>query len=154
MTHLPPYWNDRYDFFRRHYPSTQDPPWPWPGTTTGYWIDAGSDVTMEITDTANLSATVEFNDIIDPSWPLEWAVVEGPGTVSFSSDTSYQTDAVFSTPGTYLLRFSAYDYQELASVGRFTSVTDQIEVVVNNNNIPPNVTFCQLTQLPSMAHLM
>ncbi|MFT6706851.1 MAG: cephalosporin-C deacetylase-like acetyl esterase [Flavobacteriales bacterium] len=134
-----PYWNDRYEFFKRHYPSTQNPPWPWTSSDQGFFINAGSDTITDIADSLNLSATVEYNTTVDPNWPREWKMISGPGTVTFSNENDYQSTATFSMPGTYLLQFSAYDYTELESNKRFTSVADQLLVEVNDNNLPPEV---------------
>ncbi len=135
-----PYWNDRYAFFRNHYPSTADPPWPWPDTTTGYHVDAGPDMVVDLSGQADLTATVEYDDIPDPAWPLEWVMISGPGSITFSPADAYQTTATFSAAGTYVVRFTAYDYQDLASDNRFTSVTDQVVITVTDNNSPPDVT--------------
>lgn len=38
---------------------------------------------------------------------MKWSKVDGPGSVSFSSETSLETEAIFSKPGLYRLRLSA-----------------------------------------------
>ncbi|MFK7807264.1 MAG: HYR domain-containing protein [Saprospiraceae bacterium] len=135
-----PYWNDRFEFFRRHYPAAANPPWPWIDGDTGYFINAGEDANIDITESANLTATVEYNETVNPNWPGEWKYISGPGTVVFSDAAAYANTATFSEAGTYVLQFTAYDYSDLVSNNRFTTVTDQVIIEVNDNNLPPEVT--------------
>jgi RHS repeat-associated protein len=60
-----------------------------------------------------------------------WSKVSGPGNVSFSNTSSASTNAIFSSPGSYLLRLTATDSQ--------LSGSDEVAVTVNSINQPPAV---------------
>jgi autotransporter-associated beta strand protein len=61
---------------------------------------------------------------------LTWSQAGGPGTVSFGSPASAESTAVFSEPGTYVLRFAASD-------GTNTATTDV--TVVSGAESGPNI---------------
>ena len=67
-----------------------------------------------------------YDDGLPQALTATWSQVTGPGTVLFSPAVSGdgQTSAVFSLPGTYLLKVSAFD-------GQFTAA-DQISVTVGS----------------------
>jgi hypothetical protein len=78
-------------------------------------VDAGSDVTVSLSTTANLNGTVT-----DDGWPTSsvtttWTKVKGPGTVTFGNSTHVDTTARFSASGTYVLRLTASDNNLTAS---------------------------------------
>ena len=102
------YWNGRYDFWRRHIPSTLSPPWPYPDTDQGYTIDAGSNIQTD-NNSVSLSGSVEHNELINPNWDIQWSKVEGPGSVNFGDDDRYNTNASFSSEGTYVLQMMVTD---------------------------------------------
>ncbi len=140
-THPSEYWDGRYDFFRKHFPPTLNPPWPWPSTTTGYFADAGGDLTIASGGTANLSGSVQLNDVENNSFPIEWKLVQGPGTVNFSSPNAKNTSATFSTNGTYVISFTAHDETTLAGQAKFVSMADRVTVTVGGSDTtPPAVT--------------
>ena len=108
------YWNGRFDFWRRHIPSTLSPPWPYPSSDQGYTIDAGDDIQTD-NNSVNLSGSVEDNGLVNPDWDIKWSKVEGPGSVSFSDDDEYNTGASFSAEGTYVLQLLVNDTRTLNS---------------------------------------
>lgn len=130
------YWNGRYDWWRQNIPSTQNPPWPWPGTTTGYTIDAGDDIQTD-NNQVSLTGTVQWNTDVNPSWPLQWEMVEGPGDVSFSNPTGYTTNATFSVEGTYRLQLVARDDRQLAGEQKYWTLMDDVLVTVGDVVIQP-----------------
>ncbi len=131
-SHPDEYWDGRYSFYRRHFPAMQNPPWPWPDTETGYLANAGEDQTINLGNEVNLSGWIEKNGEINTTWSVEWQLEEGKGPVLFSNPNSRNTNAVFCEPGTYLLRFTAYDQDELNnSEPRFFAITDYITITVN-----------------------
>lgn len=136
--HTDEYWSGRFDFFRKHYPATQNPPWPFPGTTTGYHADAGADQSIN-GGTADLSGTIEYNGAVNTSFEVEWQLLDGPGEVSFSNQTARNTSAIFSTNGSYRLAFIAYDNQTLANQDKFYTIIDEININVSDGggNPPP-----------------
>ncbi len=123
------YWNGRYDFWRRHIPSTLSPPWPWPDTDRGYTIDAGDDIQTN-NNNVNLSGSVADNNDINPNWDIEWSKIEGPGFVSFGNDNAYSTSASFSTEGTYVLQMMVTDDRLLNSEQKYWTLFDYVTVTV------------------------
>ncbi len=134
------YWDGRYDFFRRTFPSMQNPPWPWPQTTTGYAIDAGEDMSVGINQILNLTGNIQKNNINNPNYPVEWTLIDGPGNVSFSNVNGYNATASFSTVGTYVLRFSGKDQSMLSNTNTYYSFEDYITVTVSNGPMQGDMT--------------
>jgi len=87
-------------------------------------VNAGPNQTITLPNTANLNGTVA-----DDGFPTGatvstfWSQVSGPGLVTFNEINNPVTRAIFSTPGTYVLRLSANDTHRLG--------TDDIQVIVN-----------------------
>lgn len=71
-----------------------------------------------------LAATVIDDGAPAGELTCHWWPVEGPGTVVFSQPDSRETSVGFSSPGTYLLRFSASD-GELATTADVIVVADE-----------------------------
>ena len=140
--HPTEYWDGRFDFFRRHFPATLIPPWPWPSTTTGYLINAGADRNIDLSESLPLSGSLNLNGLSLSNLPVEWTVVEGPGTVNFDNAMAVNTSATFSQPGAYVLRLTAYDYQQLAADAKFYTLIDELTVMVDDSGDtnPPQVS--------------
>lgn len=66
-------------------------------------VNAGSDITVAVTETANLLGTV------DDALTTTWLLVSGPGTVTFGDASALGTTATFSAVGLYELRLLAND---------------------------------------------
>ncbi len=151
--HPDAYWDARYDFFRRVFPTMQSPPWPWPGTTLGYLIDAGPFAETNVNSALSMTGLIERNNEINPGISIRWTLEEGPGTVSFSTPNSYNTSASFSETGTYILRFSAEDKSMLSATGAYYSLVDYVTVNVsegnNENNATPTVTLSTASDMVS-----
>ncbi|HKG48076.1 MAG TPA: RHS repeat-associated core domain-containing protein [Pyrinomonadaceae bacterium] len=87
-------------------------------------VNAGPNQTITLPNTANLNGTVA-----DDGFPTGatvstfWSQVSGPGLVTFNEINNPVTRAIFSTPGTYVLRLSANDTHRIG--------TDDIQVTVN-----------------------
>ena len=124
------YWVGRFEFYRRHIPSTiNTAPFPWNPNTTGYFIDAGANVSTA-GSSVNLSGSIQYNSTNNPNYDLNWRKISGPGNVTFSNSTNYNTSATFSTPGIYTLEFRGRDEGLLNSADKFVSVVDYITVTV------------------------
>ena len=85
--------------------------------------DAGSNISASLVgNSLRLSGSVSDDGV--PGGPLEvsWSRLAGPGTVTFTDDSSCETTASFSESGRYLLGFLVYD-GELLHV-------DQVEIDV------------------------
>ena len=87
-------------------------------------VNAGPNQTITLPNTASLNGTVA-----DDGFPVGatvskfWSQVSGPGLVTFNEINNPVTRAIFSTPGTYVLRLSANDTHRIG--------TDDIQIVVN-----------------------
>jgi RHS repeat-associated protein len=87
-------------------------------------VNAGPNQTITLPNTAALNGTVA-----DDGFPTGatvstfWSQVSGPGLVTFNDINNPVTRAIFSTPGTYVLRLSANDTHRIG--------TDDIQIVVN-----------------------
>jgi hypothetical protein len=68
-------------------------------------IDLGTLATVQVGTPVALDAAVDF---AGEAGGTEWAVVYGPGTVTFGDETSAQTTVTASLPGEYRLRLSAW----------------------------------------------
>jgi len=71
-------------------------------------VDAGSDQSIELADTAWLDGTVTDDGGLS-QLTVRWTQVSGPGAASFADDRAVDTEVNFSAPGTYVLRLTADD---------------------------------------------
>ncbi len=86
------------------------------------------------TSSVSLTGTVKDDGLPDPPGAMttNWSVISGPGAVSFTDPSAVNTDASFTSPGSYILRLTASDSELFAY--------DQIEIIVYSDiNQPPNV---------------
>jgi RHS repeat-associated protein len=87
-------------------------------------VNAGPNQTITLPNTAALNGTVA-----DDGFPAGatvstfWSQLSGPGVVTFNEINNPVTRAIFSTPGTYVLRLSANDTHRIG--------TDDIQITVN-----------------------
>ncbi len=137
------YWDGRLDFYRYYFPAMRTPPWPWPGTTTGYFANAGVDQTINLGDGLQLTGMIKKDGVVLNSLPVRWEKVSGPGSVSFTNSADYQTGASFSKEGTYVLRFSADDFDKLNTEAKYYTVADHVTIVVEDDSsgdvTPPTI---------------
>ena len=94
-------------------------------------IDAGGDKTITFPDTANLDGTVTDDGLPNPSGvvTVNWSVVSGPGTVTFTDPNNADTNVNFSAVGIYVLRLEATDGESL--------MDDEIIIIVNPASLSP-----------------
>ena len=71
------------------------------------------EATAQVTMTATLELEGKVTDDMLPMGRLttEWAMVSGPGPVTFGDQSEVKTTATFTQPGTYVLRLTASDGQ-------------------------------------------
>ncbi len=97
--------------------------------------DAGPDQTITLPASATLAGIATDDGLPIPPGALitTWSLVSGPGPVTFGSASSTQTNATFTTEGSYVLRLTASD--------GILSASDDITVIVNPTpiNQPPVV---------------
>ncbi|HZN38536.1 MAG TPA: hypothetical protein VFD82_07010 [Planctomycetota bacterium] len=93
-------------------------------------VNAGPDITIQVTAAANLAGTVTDEGLNAPL-TIQWSLLSGPGTASFTAPTQATTNASFSVAGSYTCQLSAFD-------GEFTR-TDTVVVTVHQPNQPPVV---------------
>ncbi len=104
-------------------------------------VSAGSHQAVTLLTAASLTGTA-----IDDGLPLggtltvTWSKVSGPGTVAFGKASALSTTAVFSAPGSYVLRLTATD-------GLLSSNAD-VTVVVNGTPITDSVSHLPPTSGP------
>jgi hypothetical protein len=96
-------------------------------------VSAGSDLTVQLGQPLTLSGVVSDDEQPDSIALLNvlWSKVSGPGTVTFSEDTSTRTGVQFSSAGTYVLRLSA--------VGGELEAFDELTVTVTEPEPAPEV---------------
>ena len=85
-------------------------------------VNAGSDQTITLPAAAALDGTVSDDGRPNATPTTAWSKVSGPGTVTFSDPAAVDTQASFSTAGTYVLRLTAND-------GALTT-TDDVTIIV------------------------
>jgi hypothetical protein len=103
-------------------------------------VNAGADVTAFQNTGARFAAEVQ-DDGLPAGNPVSvaWSKVSGPGNVTFTPGNSVRTHAMFTEPGTYVLRLSATDSQ--------LQGTDEVSVTVN----PPVTEILSVTPDSAVA---
>ena len=87
-------------------------------------VNAGPNQTITLPNTASLNGTVADDGFpVGATVSTFWSQLSGPGVVTFNEINNPVTRAIFSTPGTYVLRLTANDTHRLG--------TDDIQIVVN-----------------------
>lgn len=135
----------RYDLFRRYFPSTLSPPWPWPDNTTGYYIEASANnTTVTVNELLELNGLVELNGSTTGDWTFNWRQLEGPGITTFSNSSVANPEVSFNMPGTYRLEFRAND-EAIDLPGKFYTAIDylNIEVVCSSITTTINEDICE-----------
>jgi hypothetical protein len=89
-------------------------------------VSAGADQSVTMPSTVILDGTVTDDGLPQPpgSVTTAWALVSGPGSVTFLDAASIDTSAEFSEAGTYVLRLSADDGDATA--------TDEVTIVLES----------------------
>ncbi len=89
-------------------------------------VNAGSDATVTLPNTASLDGTVTDDGLPNPPAKVTttWSKVSGPGTVTFGDSAIVDTTAAFSAAGIYVLRLTASD-------GTALPTSDDVQVTVN-----------------------
>jgi sugar lactone lactonase YvrE len=74
-------------------------------------VNAGPDQTVSVLDLAVLDGIVTDDGLPTPPGAVTtiWSKVSGPGTVTFGNANVLETHALFSAPGSYVLRLTASD---------------------------------------------
>ena len=85
-------------------------------------VYAGRDVSTVVTVAAQLDGDVVDDGLPGGPLTIQWSLLSGPGTATFTAPTQTETDASFSVPGSYTCELSAND-------GQFTT-TDTVVVTV------------------------
>jgi cephalosporin-C deacetylase len=120
-----------YAFFRRHFPAALNPPFPYAPKTLGWLIDAGKDTVLAANNPLILQGSVKLeNEAM--SYPVRWEKIEGTGTVTFDNPNNLTTTATFSQTGKYRLRFIAEETSTLTNESKYTTLSDDILVTIND----------------------
>ncbi|HEX6811551.1 MAG TPA: hypothetical protein VF384_08005, partial [Planctomycetota bacterium] len=112
-------------------------------------VDAGPDVTAVITSPAHVAGIVSDDGLPGGPMTIQWSMVSGPGSATFTAPTQAVTDVSFSAPGTYVCQLSAFDGE---FTGTDTVVVTVLQAGVNQPpvvNAGPDVTIT----LPAAASL-
>jgi len=72
-------------------------------------VSAGSDQTVTLPGSANLSGSVSDDGLPGGALSSAWSQISGPGTASFGDTASATTSVDFSSSGTYVLRLTGND---------------------------------------------
>jgi PA14 domain/K319L-like, PKD domain len=80
-------------------------------------VNAGTDQTIQLSETATLTGTATDDGLPNPPAQLTttWTLVSGPAAVTFGTPNLLTTTATFSIPGTYVIRLSAFDGEVTSS---------------------------------------
>jgi hypothetical protein len=117
-----------------------------PGTTAtnkAPVVNAGTDASVALTQTANLNGTVTDDGLPTPTKITSaWSKVSGPGTVTFGNTAAIDTTARFSAAGTYVLKLTAND-------GAIAS-SDQVMITVGSGSTPTPTTGIWISQAEIM----
>jgi len=73
------------------------------------YVNAGLDQTILLPASAQLNGVAVDDGLPNGTLAVQWTVVSGPGTVTFSNPQAAVTQVSFSMAGTYVLRLSASD---------------------------------------------
>ncbi len=95
-------------------------------------VNAGSDLTIQLSDTATLNGTVTDDGLPTGNVTTTWTQVSGPGTVTFGDASAVDTTASFSEAGTYVLRLLAHDGE--------LNDSDDVTIVVDLTTTPTNTS--------------
>ncbi len=128
------YWNGRFEFMRRHFAGSNNPPFQFGATNKGFLADAGNDQTVGTS--ANLNGKIFYDNSELNNLDVTWRKVSGPGSVSFSNSGGYNTSANFSSNGTYVLQFVGRDDRKLNNEGKIYFISDDIQVTVTGGGNP------------------
>ena len=79
------------------------------GTNQAPVVRAGNDVTVVFPGSGALNGSVLDDGLPSNALTVAWSAVSGPGTVTFDNAAQAVTGAVFSAPGSYVLRLTAND---------------------------------------------
>ena len=98
-----------------------------PGNTAPL-VNAGEDLSISMTEVANLAASVSDDGLPNPpaALSLQWSKEDGPGMVTFGDEQTANSTVSFSEPGDYVLRLTANDTD--------LSGSDEIAVSVSLSN--------------------
>lgn len=108
-------------------------------------VEACDDRSTSIPDPVWITASATDDGLPSGSLTVQWSKASGPGSVVFSDPASNYTYASFSTQGTYVLRFTAYDGQ--------LSASDDVTITVGSygNQAPWSNPAYQLTAVVQNA---
>jgi RHS repeat-associated protein len=117
------------------------------------YANAGQPQTILLPQTIILAGIATDDGLPSGTLTVQWSMLSGPGTVTFTSPASAETRATFSAAGTYQLQLSASDSQ--------LTTTSQVTITVNTpaqNQAPvvnagPNQTLNLNTQTDGMVTL-
>ncbi len=124
------YFEDLYDFFRRHIPASRQAPRPASALNQGYDISAGADQEVELEMAVQLNGSVVRNDRTNFLSDIKWRQISGPTGATISDEASYTTEVEFTQEGEYTFQLVVNDNDLLNSSNQFITLVDQVNVKV------------------------
>jgi subtilase family serine protease len=114
-------------------------------------VSAGSNQTITLPATANLSGTATDDGLPNPpgAVTVTWSKTSGSGTVTFANSAAKVTTATFSAAGTYVLKLTASD----GSLSASATVTITVNAAPVNQAPVVNAGANQTITLPAAASL-
>jgi RHS repeat-associated protein len=95
-------------------------------------VSAGEDKAITLPNALNINGSASDDGLPQGSGlSVQWSKVSGPGDVSFVNSAAVSTSVNFSSPGIYVLRFTATDGE--------LSASDETTINVAAQNQPPSV---------------
>ena len=79
------------------------------GQNQAPYVNAGSNQTVVLPASAQLNGAAVDDGLPNGTLAIQWTVLSGPGTVTFSNPNAAVTQASFSMAGTYVLQLAAND---------------------------------------------
>ena len=128
------YWNGRFEFMRRHFAGSNNPPFQFGATNKGFFANAGDNQTVGTSATLNGEIFYDNDQLNNLS--VTWRKISGPGNVNFSNANGYNTTANFNTNGTYVLQFVARDDRKLANEGKIYYISDEVTINATGGGNP------------------
>lgn len=120
----------QFDFMRLNFPTMHKVPFPLENRTTGYFAEAGENITTPTNSSLDLQGRIEFNQETVTNLPIKWTKISGPGKVIFSSPNTTDTSVSFSLPGVYVLKFEATDYDFPTEEPVVLKISDNVVITV------------------------
>ena len=124
------YFEDLYNFFRRHIPASRQAPKPASALDQGYAISAGTDQDVELETSVQLNGSMIYNDRSNFLSDIKWRQTSGPDGATISDDKSYTTEVRFTQEGEYTFQLIVNDNELLNTSNQYITLVDEVKIKV------------------------